>query len=70
MKKNILFFVILCMGVFSGCFDEDNIHADLETYWRDYDTLSNDPVLKYVSEYYYKYGKINLSINLNKNEKQ
>lgn len=57
MKKNILFFVILCMGVFSGCFDEDNIHADLETYWRDYDTLSNDPVLKYVSEYYYKYGK-------------
>lgn len=58
MKKYLFLFIMLEGFFLSGCFDEDKIHADLETYKRVYDTTSTDPVLKYVSEYYYKFGKL------------
>lgn len=58
MKKYLLLSILLGSFILFGCFDEDEIHADLETYKRAYDTTSTDPVWKYVSQYYYKYGKL------------
>ncbi|MCB6971974.1 MULTISPECIES: hypothetical protein [Butyricimonas] len=58
MKKYLLLSILLGGALLSACFDEDKIHADLGTYKRAYDTTSTDPVWKYVSQYYYKYGKL------------
>lgn len=55
MKK-----IIACLGIgllFAACFDDETIHADYVDYGRGYDTTSTNPVWKYVSQYYYQYGK-------------
>lgn len=55
MKKIITF---LGIGLLlAGCFEEETIHADYVDYGRGYDTTSTNPTWKYVSQYYYKYGK-------------
>ena len=41
----------------AACFEDETIHADYVDYGRGYDTTSADPVWKYVSQYYYSYGK-------------
>ena len=56
MKKILMF--LLCGLLFIGCFDDETIHADYVAYGRVYDTTSTDPVVKYISQYYYKYNKI------------
>lgn len=56
MKKILI--PLLCGLLLIACFDDENIHADYVEYGRAYDTTSSDPVLKYISQYYYKYGKI------------
>lgn len=56
MKKILI--PLLCGLLLAACFDDENIHADYVEYGRAYDTTSSDPVLKYISQYYYKYGKI------------
>lgn len=58
MKKYLLLFVLFGEFLMSACFNEDEIHAELGTYKRDYDTTSTDPVWKYVSQYYYKFAKM------------
>lgn len=58
MRKNILLVALIIGGLLSSCFDEDNIHVEEQSYKRVYDTMSTDPVVKYVSQYYYKYGKL------------
>lgn len=56
MKKILIF---LWWGLFlCGCYDNETIHADYIEYGRNYDTTSTDPVVKQISQYYYKYGKI------------
>ena len=57
MKKYILL-LLIAGGLLAGCFNEDDIHVEEQSYKRKYDTTSTDPVWKYVSEYYYKYGKL------------
>lgn len=57
MKKYILLIMIICGWYLGGCEKEDAIHVGLEYYGREYDSASSDPVLKYISLYYYKYGK-------------
>lgn len=54
MKKILI--SLLCGLLLTACFDDENIHADYVEYGRVYDTTSSDPVLKYISQYYYKYG--------------
>lgn len=55
MKKFVCF---LGIGLLlAGCFEENAIHADYVDYGRGYDTTLTNPVWKYVSQYYYKYGK-------------
>ena len=41
-----------------NCYKEDDITAEIVPYKREqmYDTNSSDPVLKFVSQYYYRYG--------------
>lgn len=56
MKKILI--PLLCGLLLTACFDDENIHADYVEYGRAYDTTSSDPVLKYISQYYYKYGKV------------
>ncbi len=56
MKKILIF--LWCVLLFVGCFDDETIHANYVEYGRNYDTTSTDPVLKYISQYYYKYGKL------------
>lgn len=55
MKK--IWTLLLCGLLFIGCFDDENIHAEYVDYGRIYDTTSTDPVMKYISQYYYKYDK-------------
>lgn len=57
--KNIWIF-LWCGLLFIGCYDDENLHADYVDYGRVYDTTSADPVVKYVSQYYYKYRKVML----------
>ena len=55
MKK-----IACCLGIgllFAACFEDETIHADYVDYGRGYDTTSTNPVWKYVSQYYYKFGK-------------
>ena len=47
-----------CGLLFIGCFDDETIHADYVAYGRAYDTTSTDPVVKFISQYYYKYNKV------------
>lgn len=56
MKKILIF--LWCGVLLTGCFDNETIHADYVDYGRIYDTTSTDPVLKYISQYYYKLEKI------------
>ena len=56
MKKIIMF--VLSGLLFIGCYENETIHADYMEYGRIYDTTSTDPVLKYISQYYYKFGKL------------
>ncbi len=55
MKK-----IACCLGIgllLAACFEDETIHADYVDYGRGYDTTSTNPVWKYVSQYYYKFGK-------------
>ena len=56
MKKIIMF--VLSGLLFIGCYENETIHADYMEYGRIYDTTSTDPVLKYISQYYYNFGKL------------
>ena len=56
MKKIIMF--VLSGLLVIGCYENETIHADYMEYGRIYDTTSTDPVLKYISQYYYKFGKL------------
>lgn len=58
MGKYILLFALFISILLPGCYNEDAIHAEEDTYKRVYDTTSTDPVFKFVSQYYYKYGKL------------
>ena len=55
----IYYILAFMLGSFllTSCFDEDPIHAELEHGKRTYDMTSSDPVIKYISEYYFKYDK-------------
>lgn len=57
MGKYILLFAFAGM-LLSGCYNEDAIYAEEGSYRRAYDTTSTDPVFKFVSRYYYDYGKL------------
>ncbi len=57
MGKYILLFALAGM-LLSGCYNEDAIYAEEGSYRRAYDTTSTDPVFKFVSRYYYDYGKL------------
>lgn len=56
--KRIYYILGVLFGVFFflGCFDDENIHAELE-YGRVYDSTSSDPVIKYISKFYFDYDK-------------
>ena len=56
MKAYYILSVMVGCFLFSSCFDEDPVYAELE-HGRMYDTTSSDPVMKYISEYYFKYDK-------------
>ena len=56
MKKVLMF--LWCGLLFVGCFDDETIHAEYVEYGRVYDTTSTDPVVRYLSQYYCKYGKL------------
>ena len=56
MKKYILA-LLLGIGIWS-CYEEDDIHVAEQVYRRTYDTTTTDPVLKYVSRYYFDCGKV------------
>ena len=58
MGKYILLFALLAGVLLPGCWNEDAIHVDEGSYKRAYDTTSVDPVFKFASQYYYKYGKL------------
>ena len=57
MKKLLIPFYLWMICFLMGCFDDEKIYADIESPKRIYDTLSTNPVFKYVSRYYYKYNK-------------
>lgn len=60
MKIIYQYIVLACVLLlsFSGCIkDEDPIYAELGGPLRNYDVNSSDPIFKYVSQYYSKYGK-------------
>ena len=56
MKKYILA-LLLGVGIWS-CYQEDDIHVAEQVYRRTYDTTTTDPVLKYVSRYYFDCGRV------------
>lgn len=58
MGKYILLFALFAGMLLSGCYNEDAIYAEEGSYRRAYDTTSTDPVFKFVSRYYYDYGKL------------
>lgn len=58
MKKYIIPLVVIFSVALSGCYKEEPIVAELESYWRDYDVNSADPAFKMVSQYFEKYDKV------------
>lgn len=56
MKRLSLFFLLIVFGI--GCSDENAPFAEPQPYRRAYDTTSSDPVFKYVSRYFFDYGKV------------
>ena len=50
-----LIFILFGLMLFSGCKKEAMLNTELETFERQYDINSKDPVFKYVSEYFFKY---------------
>ena len=58
MKIIYCFWIFLSGALLLGCYNEDDLHVGEQHYKRVYDTTSSDPVWKYVSQYYYKYGKL------------
>lgn len=56
-KLYYLLGVLFGMFLLAGCFDEEDIHVDLEHGSRVYDSTSSDPVQKYLAEFYFDYGK-------------
>ncbi len=56
MKKIWMF--LCCSLLFISCFEDQDISADYVEYGRHYDVNSPDSVVRYISQYYEKYGKI------------
>lgn len=56
MKKIWMF--LFCSLLLVSCFEDQDISADYVEYGRHYDVNSPDPVVRYISQYYEKYGKI------------
>ncbi|MEY8592109.1 hypothetical protein AALK14_11735 [Butyricimonas hominis] len=58
MKSYLFIISILTSILLCNCNKEDDITAEIVPYKREhmYDTNSSDPVLKFVSQYYYRYG--------------
>ena len=57
--KSYQFIILVLTSIFlCNCYKEDDIIAEITPYKRIdlYDTNSSDPVLKFVSQYYYRYG--------------
>lgn len=57
--KSYQFIILILASIFlCNCYKEDDITAEIVPYKREhmYDTNSSDPVLKFVSQYYYRYG--------------
>lgn len=51
--------MLLWFGLlFVSCFEDQDIQAEYIEYGRHYDVNSPDPVVRYISQYYEKYGKI------------
>lgn len=58
MKNYKYFIYTLCVLFLAfGCGKEKFLNTELETFERQYDKNSTDPVFKYVSEYFFKYDK-------------
>lgn len=59
--KSYQFIILILASIFlCNCYKEDDITAEIVPYKREqmYDTNSSDPVLKFVSQYYYRYGHL------------
>ena len=57
--KSYQFIILILASIFlCNCYKEHEITAEIVPYKREqmYDTNSSDPVLKFVSQYYYRYG--------------
>lgn len=55
MKKILIF--MCSVWLFAACYEDEHIQGEYIDYGRAYDTTSTDPVWKFVSQYYYQYGK-------------
>ena len=59
MKTHRLLVAVLLAVVFYSCYEEEEVVAEIVPYKRTswYDTTSTDRIVKFVSEYYYKYDR-------------